>query len=96
MLQIAGKPVWWIILFIIPIVNFIIAILLYLELLKKITKPGISISRPIHATPISAQISQLSCMKTLLELSIPLFARPYGKKIVLRPLNRLYYGQCAS
>jgi len=40
LLQIAGKPVWWIILFIIPIVNFIIAILLYLELLKKITKPG--------------------------------------------------------
>ena len=40
LLQIVGKPVWWIILFIIPIVNFIIAILVYLELLKKFSKPG--------------------------------------------------------
>ena len=34
LLQIVGKPVWWIILFIIPIANFIVAILIYIELAK--------------------------------------------------------------
>jgi hypothetical protein len=35
MLQIAKKPVWWIILFLIPIVNFVIAILVAVEIAKK-------------------------------------------------------------
>lgn len=35
MLQIAKKPVWWIILFLIPIVNIVIAILVAVEIAKR-------------------------------------------------------------
>ncbi len=34
LLQIVEKPVWWIILFLIPIVNFIISIIIYVSLAK--------------------------------------------------------------
>jgi len=34
LLQIVKKPVWWIILLILPIVNFIVLIIIYLELAK--------------------------------------------------------------
>ncbi len=34
LLQIVGKPIWWIILFLIPIVNFIISIVVMVELAK--------------------------------------------------------------
>ena len=36
LLDIAGKPVWWIILFFIPIVNFIFAILTYVGLAEQV------------------------------------------------------------
>ncbi len=39
-LKIAGKPVWWIILFLIPIVNLIIALLVSLGLAKNFGKSG--------------------------------------------------------
>lgn len=39
-LKISGKPVWWIILFIIPFVNFIIALLVSLGLAKNFGKGG--------------------------------------------------------
>jgi len=35
LLKIAGKPVWWIILFLIPVVSFIIAIIVSIEVAKK-------------------------------------------------------------
>jgi hypothetical protein len=35
MLKIAGKPAWWFILFLIPVVSFIIAILVAIEIAKK-------------------------------------------------------------
>jgi hypothetical protein len=35
MLQIAKKPVWWIILFLIPIVNLVIGILVAIEIAKR-------------------------------------------------------------
>ncbi len=38
LLQVAGKPVWWIILFLIPLVNLIVAILAYLALAEKFGK----------------------------------------------------------
>jgi len=38
LLQIAGRPVWWIILFIIPIVNFIIAIIVWNDISKAFGK----------------------------------------------------------
>ena len=38
LLTIAGKPLWWIILFFIPLVNFIIAILVSIEVAKKFGK----------------------------------------------------------
>ena len=38
LLKIAGKPVWWIILFLIPVVNFIIAILVAIEIAKRFGK----------------------------------------------------------
>lgn len=34
LLEIIGKPVWWIVLFLIPFVNLIVAILMYVELAK--------------------------------------------------------------
>jgi hypothetical protein len=44
MLQIARKPLWWIILFFIPIVNLVIAILVMLEIAKNFGKgPGFGI-----------------------------------------------------
>ena len=38
LLQIAGKPTWWLILFFIPFVNFIIAILVSIEVAKAFGK----------------------------------------------------------
>ena len=38
LLKIAGKPVWWVILFLIPLVNFVIAILVSIEIAKRFGK----------------------------------------------------------
>lgn len=38
LLEIVGKPLWWIILFLIPFVNFVIAIIVYIELAKAFGK----------------------------------------------------------
>ena len=38
LLEIAGKPVWWIVLFFIPVVNFIVIILFSISLAKKFGK----------------------------------------------------------
>jgi uncharacterized membrane protein YoaK (UPF0700 family) len=40
LLGIAGKPAWWVILFFIPIVGFIMAILTYVALAEKFGKGG--------------------------------------------------------
>jgi hypothetical protein len=40
LLDIAGKPAWWIILFLIPIVNFVMIILTYVALADKFGKGG--------------------------------------------------------
>lgn len=40
LLKIAGKPLWWILLMFIPIVNFVIAILTYIALAKNFGKGG--------------------------------------------------------
>ena len=40
LLSIAGKPAWWIILFFIPIANFVILILTYVALAEKFGKGG--------------------------------------------------------
>ena len=38
MLEIAGKPLWWILLFFIPIVNIVIAVMIVLDLAKAFGK----------------------------------------------------------
>lgn len=38
LLRIVGRPVWWIVLLLIPIVNFIVAILVYIDLAKSFGK----------------------------------------------------------
>lgn len=38
LLEIVGRPIWWIILFLIPIVNFIVAIMVYIDLAKSFGK----------------------------------------------------------
>ena len=38
LLEIAGKPAWWVILFIVPVVNFVIAIVLSIALAAKFGK----------------------------------------------------------
>jgi hypothetical protein len=38
MLKIAGKPVWWIVLFLIPVVSFVIAILVAISLAQRFGK----------------------------------------------------------
>jgi hypothetical protein len=40
LLQIVRKPMWWIVMFFIPMVNFIFLILLYIELAKSFGKGG--------------------------------------------------------
>lgn len=40
MLQIAGKPLWWVILFFIPVVNLVIAILASIAIAEKFGKGG--------------------------------------------------------
>lgn len=35
LLEIAGKPVWWLVLLLIPVVNFVIGILVAIEVAKK-------------------------------------------------------------
>jgi len=39
MLQIAKKPLWWIILLIIPIVNIVIGVMIWMEIAKAVGKP---------------------------------------------------------
>ena len=38
LLEIAGKPIWWILLFLIPFVNFIVVILVSIEVAKNFGK----------------------------------------------------------
>lgn len=38
LLQIVNKPIWWIVLFCVPVVNFVIAILVMIELAKAFGK----------------------------------------------------------
>ncbi|MDE0865185.1 MAG: DUF5684 domain-containing protein [Rubripirellula sp.] len=40
MLEVAGKPLWWILLLFIPLVNFVIVILIYLEVAERFGKGG--------------------------------------------------------
>ncbi|MBT3181472.1 MAG: hypothetical protein HN337_03070 [Deltaproteobacteria bacterium] len=40
MMKIAGKPMWWIILMLIPIVNFVIAILVWMAIAERMGRPG--------------------------------------------------------
>jgi hypothetical protein len=41
LLEIAGKPGWWIIWFLIPIVNFVVLIIVSLELAKRFKKSAV-------------------------------------------------------
>lgn len=38
MLRIIGRPLWWIVLFFIPLINFIVAIVVYIDLAKSFGK----------------------------------------------------------
>ena len=38
LLEIIGRPIWWIVLFLIPIVSLIVAILIYIDLAKSFGK----------------------------------------------------------
>lgn len=38
MLEIAGRPIWWVILFLIPCVNLVVAIILYIDIAKSFGK----------------------------------------------------------
>jgi hypothetical protein len=38
MLKIAGKPVWWLLLFLVPLVNLVIAFIVYISLAEKFGK----------------------------------------------------------
>ena len=40
MLEIAGKPIWWILLLMVPFVNFVIVVLLYLAIAERFGKGG--------------------------------------------------------
>lgn len=41
MLEIVGRPIWWIVLFLIPIVNIVVAILVCIELAAKFGKSAV-------------------------------------------------------
>lgn len=40
LLQVAGKPLWWIILFLIPLVNIVIAVMVWMAIAEKRGRPG--------------------------------------------------------
>ncbi len=40
MIEVAGKPIWWFLLLLIPVVNLVISILLLVEVAKKFGKGG--------------------------------------------------------
>ena len=40
MLKVAGKPLWWILLFLIPLVNIIIGIIIWMRIAEARNKPG--------------------------------------------------------
>ena len=40
LLEIAGKPIWWFLLFLIPFVNIVIAIMVYIEIAARFGKGG--------------------------------------------------------
>ena len=52
LLQIVRKPLWWIVMFFIPLVNLIFFILLYLELAKAFGKSGAFAAGLIFLSPI--------------------------------------------
>ncbi len=50
MTQVAGKPGWWLLLMFIPLVNIIIAVILWMEIAKALNKPewlGVAIILPV-------------------------------------------------
>ena len=50
MLQIANKPIWWLFLFFIPVINIVFTILVWMEIAKRVGKPewwGILIIIPL-------------------------------------------------
>jgi hypothetical protein len=40
LLQLAGKPLWWIILFIVPLVNLVIAVMVWMAIIEKRGRPA--------------------------------------------------------
>jgi len=40
LLNVAGKPTWWIVLFFIPIVNFVMAIMVMMSVAERVEKPS--------------------------------------------------------
>jgi len=40
MLEIVKRPIWWLVLMLIPIVNFVVAIIIWVDLIKAFGKPG--------------------------------------------------------
>jgi hypothetical protein len=60
MLQVAKKPIWWIILFFIPLVNIVMSILVWMGISKELGKPdwlGILIIIPIANLVIPAYLA---------------------------------------
>jgi hypothetical protein len=39
LLKLAGKPAWWFLLFLLPLINLIIAIMVWMEIAEKCHKP---------------------------------------------------------
>jgi len=60
MLQVAKKPMWWIILFFIPIANIVMAILLWMGIAKELGKPewlGVLVIVPIANLVLPAYLA---------------------------------------
>lgn len=60
MLQIAGKPLWWLLLLFIPFVNIVISILVYMEIAKAVGKPewlGILMIVPVANLVVPAYLA---------------------------------------
>lgn len=60
MLQIAKKPIWWILLFLVPFVNIVFAILVWMGIAKAVNKPewlGIIVIVPIANLVLPAYLA---------------------------------------
>lgn len=71
MLQIAKKPIWWIILFLIPIVNVVFAVIVWMAIAKTLGRPEwmgilLGVSPLLSIIPVVGAIASIAAFAVIL------------------------------